>query len=219
VAWGFRTGLLDNIFPITELRDPRGRFLVRLLTFAPVSSDGSERVRGIVCGLQLENRSGADLEGEVELPDVFAEKRQDFTKHPIHMWEPFEFEFGLGDARTFQRKIGVKLAPKESVWVPTILHMPGDSTLEEVNEKRTTAWLAESWTYYRRILGRLETPGDDYLAKFFERQVQQSLQSIAMSASGKLAGTNWGSYPATREIWMKDAYYSCLPMVTHKCAN
>ena len=212
VDWDFRTGLLDNIFPITELRDPQGRFLVRLLTYAPVSSDGSERLRGVVYGLQLENRSDQNLRGEVELPETFEDKRQDFTTQRISMWEPFEFEFALGDSTAFQRKIKFTLAKNESVWVPTILYMPGDPTPQEVSKKGTVAWLGETWAYYRHVLGRLRTPADDYLAEFFERQVMQALQSIAMSASGKVAGTNWGSYPATREIWMKDAYYSCLPI-------
>jgi hypothetical protein len=212
VDWDFRTGLLDNIFPITELRDPQGRFLVRLLTFTPVSADGSERIRGVVYGLQLENISREHLAGSVELPEMFANQRQDFSKHPIHMWEPFEFEFGIGDSKSFQRETKFQLAPGEQTWVPLILYMAGDSTVEEVNQKGTAAWLAESWTYYRRLLGRLEISGDGYLAEFFERQLLQAFSSIAMSASGKLAGTNWGSYPATREIWMKDAYYSCLPI-------
>jgi hypothetical protein len=105
------------------------------------------------------------------------------------------------------------LAPDARKWVATILYMPGDPVLQEVNQRGTLAWLEDSWKYYRRLLGRLETPGDPYLSEFFERQVLQALQSIAMSSGGQLAGTNWGSYPATRQVWMKDAYYSCLPMM------
>jgi hypothetical protein len=212
VDWDFRTGLLDNLFPVTELRDPADRFLTRLLTFAPVSSCGTERLRGIVYGLLLENRSGGALEGKVELPGTFANNRQDFTKHPIHMWEPFEYEFGLADTEVFARELGFRLSAGESLWVPTVLYMPGESTLEDLNKKGSSAWLAESWNYYRGVLGRLETPEDDYLADFFERQAMQALQSIAMSGNGKFAGTNWGSYPATRQIWTKDAYYSYLPL-------
>jgi hypothetical protein len=44
--------------------------------------------------------------------------------------------------------------------------------------------------------------------------VLQALQSIGMSESGKIAGSNWGSFPATRQIWMKDCFYSCLPFTT-----
>ncbi|HYK88861.1 MAG TPA: hypothetical protein VE398_08830 [Acidobacteriota bacterium] len=213
VNWDFRTGLLDNIFPVTELRDPNGRFRVRIVMYAPVSSDGSQRVRGVVYGLELENTASRNLQGRIELPGTFANQRQDFTKHPIHMWEPFEFEFSLGDTNSFQREIPFVLAPGKDTWVPLILSMPGDPVPAEVNRKGTLAWLAESWAYYRRVLGRLETSGDAYIAEFFERQVMQALQSIAMSPGGELAGTNWGTYPTTREIWMKDAYYSCLPTV------
>ncbi len=213
VDWDFRTGLLDNVFPVTELRDPQGRVLVRLLTYAPVSADGSQRVRAAVYGIELENRSPGRLEGTIELPGTFANQRQDFLKHPIHMWEPFEFEFGRGDSGPFLREVPFRLGPGERLWLPTVLYMPGDPALEEVNAKGTVAWLRESGAYYRRVLGRLETTGDLYLAEFFERQALQALQSIAMSPDGALAGTNWGSYPATREIWMKDAYYCCLPTV------
>jgi len=212
VDWDFRTGLLDNLFPVTELRHPQGRFVVQLVTFAPVSADGARRLRGIVYGLLLENRGAGILEGTVELPALFANTRQDFLKHPIHMWEPFEFEFGFSDSPDFERTVEFRLAAGESRWVPTVIHAPGDPILETLHEKGSAAWLADTWAYYRRVLGRVETPGDDYLGEFFERQAMQALQSIAVSESGELAGTNWGSYPATREIWMKDAYYSCLPI-------
>ncbi len=213
VNWDFRTGLLDNIFPVTELRDPRGRCRVRILTYAPIASTGSQRVRGVVYGLELENLTGRNLEGRIELPGTFANQRADFTKHPIHMWEPFEFEFSLGDTSQFHREVPFALAPGKDAWVPLVLSMPGDPVPAEVNRKGTLAWLDETWAYYRNVVGRLETSGDAYIAEFFERQVMQALQSIAMSPGGELAGSNWGSYPTTREIWMKDAYYSCLPMV------
>ena len=111
VDWDFRTGLLDNIFPVTELHDPRGRFLVRLLTYAPASADGSHRVRAAVYGLEIENRSPGRLEGTIELPGTFANQRQDFLRHPIHMWEPFEFEFGRGDSGPFRRKRSRSTSP------------------------------------------------------------------------------------------------------------
>ena len=35
----------------------------------------------------------------------------------------------------------------------------------------------------------------------------QALGSLAMGPTGKLAGSNWGTYPATRQIWAKDCFY------------
>ena len=32
-----------------------------------------------------------------------------------------------------------------------------------------------------------------------------------MNQEGQISGANWGSYPATSQIWMKDMYYAFLP--------
>lgn len=212
VDWDFRTGLLDNIFPITELYDPGGRMTIRLLTYAPVSADGSQRLRGIIYGIQLENTSGAALKGVIVLPRPFADHREMRGNTPWHLFDPYEFEIGIGDAPAFHPEVPFELQNHEAVWVPTILYMPGEPTIDQVNARGSAGWLDESWGYYRGVLGRLETPGEPYLAEFYERQLMQALQSIGMSGTGKLAGTNWGSYPVTRQIWSKDAYYSCLPI-------
>lgn len=45
----------------------------------------------------------------------------------------------------------------------------------------------------------------------FERSVMQCFNAIAMNAEGEVVGSNWGSFPATRQIWMKDMYYAFLP--------
>jgi len=55
VSWDLRTGLLDNTIPVTEFTGPGKRFIARVVTFAPISADGSQRLRGVVYGLQLEN--------------------------------------------------------------------------------------------------------------------------------------------------------------------
>ncbi len=210
VHWDVRTGLLDNIFPITELKDPQGRFVVRLVTFAPLSADGTLRLRGIVYGLELENLADAPLKGAVQLPKLF---QGDRPKPNWAMFDPFDFEIGLGDAPQFSGSVAFDVKPGATVWVPTILYQPGETTVAEVNARGTLAWLQETWRYYRRVLGRIETPSEPWLGAFYERGVIQSLQSIAMSGSGKMAGSNWGSYPATRQIWPKDCFYSCLPFM------
>jgi len=210
VDWDFRMGLLDNIFPLTELKDPHGRFAVRLVTFAPLSADGSHRLRGIVYGLELENISDGLLQGTVVLPRMFQGER---PKPNWAMFDPFDFEIGLGDSKRFSKEVAFALKPGETLWVPTILYQPGEPTLSEVNARGTLAWFKDTGCYYRRVLGRLETPGNPWLGEFHERQVMQALQSIALSGANKLAGSNWGSYPATRQIWTKDCFYSCLPFM------
>jgi hypothetical protein len=129
------------------------------------------------------------------------------------MFDPYDFEIGLGDAPKFSKSVAFDLKPGATIWVPTILYQPGEPTIAEVNARGTLAWLQETWRYYRNVLGRMETPGDPWLGEFYEREVLQALQSLAMSGTGKLAGSNWGSYPATRQIWAKDCFYSCLPFM------
>jgi hypothetical protein len=180
------------------------------LAFAPVSATGAQRLRGVVYGLHLTNTSGQELSGVVHLPKLFTGDRPQL---PWAQFDPYEFELGLGDAAVFAREVPFRLAGGASVWVPAILYQPGEPTIAEVNARGTLAWFNETWSYYRRLLGRVETPGDPWLGEHYERELVQCLQSLAMAGSGKLAGSNWGSYPATRQIWAKDCYYSCLPLV------
>jgi hypothetical protein len=210
VDWDLRTGLLDNIFPFAELRAPDGRLTARLLVFAPLSADGRERLRGVVYGLHLTNTSGHELSGTVHLPKLFTGDRPHLS---WAQFDPYEFELGLGDAPAVARDVPFRLAPGATVWVPAILYQPGEPTISEVNARGTLAWFNDAWRYYRGLLGRVETPGEPWLGEHYERELMQCLGSLAMSGSGKLAGSNWGSYPATRQIWAKDCYYSCLPLV------
>jgi hypothetical protein len=211
VEWDFRTGLLDNLLPITRLEDPGNRFSVTLATFCPVSADGAQRPRAAIHALFLENRSATVLKGTVHLPSLFAAGRP--MKEPWVRYDPYDFEMGLGDGDGAVRAVPFALAPGESVWVPAVLYNLGEDALAQVNAKGTVHWLTETLAYYRRILGRLETAQDPFLAEFYERQMLGALQAVAMAPSGKLAGSNWGSYPATRQIWIKDLYYSCLPFM------
>lgn len=210
VDWDLRTGLLDNLFPLTELHAPDGRFIARLLTFAPLSADGRERLRGVVYGLQLANTSDHELSCVVHLPKLFTSERPQL---PWAQFDPYEFELGLGDATAFRRDVPLKLAPGATAWVPAILYQPGEPTVAEVNARGTLAWFNATWRYYRALLGRVETSAEPWLGEHYERELMQCLLSLAMSGHGKLAGSNWGSYPATRQIWAKDCYYSCLPLV------
>lgn len=210
VEWDFRTDLLDNIFPRTTLYEPQGRCIVHLLSYCPLSEDGGIRLGGMVYLLALTNTTGAPLTGTVHLPRLFASGRQQGNL-PWALFDPYDFEIGLADSATFQPDIPFSLTAGESVVVPTILYMPGEPTIAAVNERGALHWFTETHRYFRRVLGRWETPDHPFVGLFHERQILQTLQSVALSASGKMAGSNWGSYPATRQIWCKDTFYSCLP--------
>lgn len=214
VNWDVETGLLDNILPVTKLHCPEGKCAVTLTTYAPISEDGSQRLRGVIYAAKVTNTSSSRLRGKVLLPELWGGKQNaNSAKLRWTQFDPYEFEIGLGDAPAFRAAPEFDLGPGESVWVPAILYMPGEPVIQEVNAKGSLAWLDETWRYHRKLLGRMEIAGNLWLGEFRERQILESLQSIAMSGSGKIAGSNWGSYPATRQIWIKDMYYSSLPLM------
>jgi len=109
------------------------------------------------------------------------------------------------------------LAPSQSLWIPTVLaSVPGQETMLEVNRFSSLEWLNQTWSYFKAMTGDLEMPQDPFTAEFFERALHQCFGSIAMTCEGDIAGSNWGSYPTTMEIWMKDMYYSYLPFFAHE---
>jgi hypothetical protein len=216
VDWDFKTGLLDNIIPITEYKGPGGEFVIKLVIFAPVSNDGSQRIRGAIYGLYLENRSGKNIKGKVKLPQLMTGNRKDLSlmNTGAVSWanlDPYDFELALGDSRVNKYEVSFDLKKGENVWVPAVFYNLGETALAEINQAGSQQCLNNTLNYFRNMLGRVETPGDPYLAEFFQRQVMASFGAIAMSPSGKIAGSNWGSYPATRQIWLKDFYYTSLP--------
>lgn len=216
LPWDYRITLLDNIFPMAELKDQEGRIKVRLLAFAPVSADGSQRPAGLVYHLWLENTGKEKLSGTLRLPKLF-EGRPDGVRWA---WkEPYEFELGLADGRplgadTIKNGLPFSLKPRETLSVPLVLYMPGTPALQEIQQRGELAWFNDTWRYHRGLLGRMESKDNPWLAEFQERQVLQALGSLALGPTGKLAGSNWGTYPATRQIWPKDTFYSALPIVS-----
>ena len=215
LQWDYRIVLLDNIFPMAELREPAGRFKVRLLTFAPVSADGAERPAGLVYHLWLENTSKEAISGTLKLPKLF-EGRPDVR----WAWkEPYEFEIGYAEGKkitpeTIKNGRPFSLNPGATLSVPLVFYMPGTAALDDIQRRGELAWFNETWRYHRELLGRLRIKGNPWLAEFYERQVLQALGSLAMGPTGKLAGSNWGTYPANRQIWAKDCFYSVLPLIS-----
>lgn len=218
VDWDFRTGYLDNIIPITEFKGAGGKFTAKVVTYAPVSSDGNERIRGAVYGLYLENNADEKLTGTVHLPKLMktVRKRINLLWTDSMSWaalDPYDYEMGLGDSEKSTTSVSFSLGKGENLWVPVVFNNLGDDALQLINSRGTLGWLNQTGHYFRKMLGNLQTPDDPYLADFFERQVLAAFGSIAMAPSGKIAGSNWGSYPATRQIWMKDFYYTSLPFM------
>lgn len=73
-------------------------------------------------------------------------------------------------------------------------------------------WLKQTYMYYSNFFTNLKMKQTE-LTHMVRRAAYQSLLSLAMDASGKIVGSNWGSFPATSRIWNKDMYYACLPTV------
>ena len=68
VTWDFRTGLLHNIFPVSELKEPSGKCKITLIAFAPISANGKIRSRALVYGLLLQNPNQTGKPLELMLP-------------------------------------------------------------------------------------------------------------------------------------------------------
>ena len=218
VDWDFKTGLLDNIIPITEFKGPEGQFKIKVVTCTPLSTDGKQRIRGAVYGLYLENTSTVNLTGVVHLPKLMTGNRKDLKPmgSGTLSWatlDPYDYDLALGDTEISKSEIAFDLKPGQNIWVPAVFYNLGDPALEEINTLSTLTCINNTNKYFRKMLGQIKTPDDPFLADFYERQVMASFGAIAMSASGKIAGSNWGSYCATRQIWMKDFYYTSLPFM------
>jgi hypothetical protein len=221
--WDLETGLIDNIIPVTRLSHPDRIVEATLLSFAPISRDGVERPRGAIYALRLENRSGERLDGEVGLPAPFPEKpgMPELDRMNWVTFDPYGFEFAHADGEPLAWSVPFSLGSGETLWIPTLLYesFAGDGEQSAdvpaaILRFGSAGWLEETLAYHRRFLGRLSIDRDQRLAAFFERQVLQAFHSISLSPRGEMSGSNWGTYPPTRQIWIKDTYYTCLPLAS-----
>ncbi|MET3545675.1 hypothetical protein ABID47_002286 [Paenibacillus favisporus] len=201
----YTTSLLDNLFPITEYR--LDGVQAKLLAFAPVSADGTTRLRGVIYGLFLENQSKQNLDGDIILPSPDTEVGRLFSGADlcVRLLENDE-------CSTSKKAVSFHLHPGQSTWVPVVIYPPDEQTFQLIKEKGSLHWLNETWTYYRNMLGRLKMENDPFAAEFYERAILQCSGSIAMNRYGAVVGSNWGTYPATEFTWNKDMYYSFLPL-------
>lgn len=197
----YATSLLGNLFPVTEFQFDAVK--ATLVTYTPVSADGTLRLRGLVYGLHLQNLSQEIMRGDVLLPspDVSAGQLFSGAELCVHASD-LENKSGI---------ISFELSPGQNVWVPSVIYPPGEKTLQLVDEKGSLYWLNETWAYFKGITGTLQMENDPFVAEFYERAVLQCFGSIGMDGHGVIAGSNWGTYPTTEFIWNKDMYYSFLP--------
>lgn len=196
VDWPLKTGLLDNIFPITELA---GEGLqIKLITYTPVSEDGKMKPRTVIYGILLKNISNKQIQGTVSLKG---------SRSIDPTWT------GLLDDLDYDGEAEFRLEPDSKKWLPFVISLISkkERFREEVEKKTSLEWLNSTWSYFRGLTGRLEFPQDSFIQEFFERTIHQCIESIGMAENGEIAGSNWGTYPTTEAIWMKDMYYSFLP--------
>lgn len=197
------TSLLDNLFPITEYQ--LGAVKATLITYTPVSSDGSMRLRGLIYGLHLENQSGQIIQSEVTLPLSDTINNQLFSGP----------ELCVHSAEQEHKKVAIfTLGPGQRVWIPVVISPLGEPMLQLVEEKGSLHWLNETWAYFKGMTGRLEMKEDPFAAEFYERAILQCVGSIAMDRHSSVIGSNWGTSPTTEFTWNKDMFYSFLPLHT-----
>lgn len=205
--WKAESDLLDNLFPRVVFTEKE--YQASILAYAPVSRDGGKRLRALVYGIYVENKGEEELAGSVILPELSplrnAEKKDYFTMPEVSS-KVIGCEIQKGKA-AFSLKKGT------GVWIPVILYGPGENDdVTEIEEKGTLFWFQETQAYFRNILGRLSMPEDEMTASLFERAVYQGISAVGMNRAGEVCGSNWGTFPTTKQIWMKDMYYSYLPL-------
>lgn len=202
-----RTDLIECVIPVTTYTLDSVK--ATAITFAPIAADGSERPRGAFYTLLVENTSGQPVSGAVQLPA------------PPHFSNVMKPEHGMGDIHlldilhadsfTHCREVPFTLLPGAMISVPVWLCAYG-VPWEKSLEKGVLYWLEQTLAYYRNLSGHINFDTLPFLGEFMLRTLHQCQQCIGMDPSGKLAGSTWGTNPTTYEIWMKDMYYSMLPL-------
>jgi hypothetical protein len=205
-----KSGFIDNIIPITEAQ---GMGLsVSYIACTPISADGLERPRGTVYAVHIQNISIDELAVNVALPQLFQDKaRLDAPK----IWCSYrgdDFELSLLDGGTDCFEVRKTLQAGQSLYVPVAIYAPGDGFVKQVNEKGSVHWMIETLQYYRGMLGRLEVEDDAIYGEFLERNILSSFQAVSMDKDDRISGSNWGTNTSHFAIWIKDMYYSILPV-------
>ena len=197
LAGEYKTSLLDNVLPMTEVFID-DRVDLKLIAFAPISADGASRPRAAVYGLHIKNVS---------------DKRIDVTVHPPEGNE--HVTVAAADGIEVKPELEYEIAPGHSHWLPLIVAaVPAEDAIDEISSHGSVDWLRSTLTYFRNLTGRLDMPQDVYAGEFLTRCLHQCFHATVTDPSGEIAGENsWGSYPLKDEIWMKDFHYTYMPLV------
>ena len=188
---------VDNIFPRTVLSFEDIK--VSVVSYAPVSENGNERSNAFVYGICIENLSTRQINGTARIFKEIAPEEELFGN---------EVSILQGSGR---EKSEFTLNPLEKIWIPSVIYAPGRYEEAESIRLNSEYWFDQTHSYFRNIIGRLIVEKNPVEGALFERSVMQCFNAIAMNAEGEVVGSNWGSFPATRQIWMKDMYYAFLP--------
>lgn len=188
---------VDNIFPRTVLSFEDIK--VSVVSYAPVSENGNERSNAFVYGICIENLSTRQINGTARIFKEIAPEEELFGN---------EVSILQGSGR---EKSEFTLNPLEKIWIPSVIYAPGRYEEAEIIRLNSEYWFDQTHSYFRNIIGRLIVEKNPVEGALFERSVMQCFNAIAMNAEGEVVGSNWGSFPATRQIWMKDMYYAFLP--------
>ena len=189
-----RTALLGNMFPLTVLETDR--FHIKLISFAPISSDGTKRPGALFVGVQIANISDESLSLSVGLPKSYENSNVYFANGSIE-----------------DRSRTLEIAKGEDCWFPgVIVALPGRTIMRELGDDSFIHWFNETWEFYRRMIGHLEMEDDPFAAEFLPRMIHLCFCAVCINESGEVVGANWGSYPATTQIWMRDMGYTVLPL-------
>jgi len=200
VGWPFKTGLLGNIFPITELRG--AGLQIKLVTYAPISQDGKSRPRVLIYGVLLKNVSNKGIKGNISL------------QMPLSIRSTY---IKLLDGLDYDGEIEFCLKPNDQKWLPFVISTIARKKQfqKEVEEKTSLEWLNSTWFYFKQLTGYLEMPQDHFLQEFFERAIYQCIGSVCMMENGEVTGSNQGTSPiveGSEGIWMRDVGYCFFPL-------
>lgn len=198
-----RTDLIECVIPATTYA--LDGLEATAVAFAPLSADGGERPRGAFYLLHVKNTSDMRRQGEILLPDMghFSTTMERGDNAQVDILLPATFAHAS--------RVAFDLAPGACACAEVWLGVYGEAPCERIR-LGAAWWLEQTLAYYRALAGGLCIEDQPFLEEFMKRTLHQCQMCIGMDASGKLAGSSWGTNPTTYQIWMKDMYYSMLPL-------
>lgn len=178
-----------------------------LTAFAPLSKDGKTRLRGAFYLLSVKNKNKTPKEVTIALP--FSVGYQEIDDGNARLDLCFVDKEGRPQ-KGRPEKLCARLQPGEDYEAYVRITVYGEDTSQW--EKGVLFWLKETLAYYENGFGELELKAYPVLGELLKRSICQCQQCIGMDGGGELAGSSWGTAPLTSQVWMRDMYYSMLPL-------